>query len=89
MSSVQEFVARIEETCGEERDFVVIFKYDRKDMAIRKILEKAELKKSISRVIFELRFKDVSFRLYGTGKAIFRDLKGKTELEEFLADLLS
>ncbi len=89
MSSVQDFVARIEETCGEERDFVVIFKYDRKDMAIRKILEKAELKKSISRVIFELRFKDVSFRLYGTGKAIFRDLKGKSELEEFLADLLS
>lgn len=89
MSQVQDFVARIEETCGEERDFVVIFKYDKKDVAIRKILQKAELKKSISRVIFELRFKDVSFRLYGTGKAIFRDLKGKTELEKVLVDLLS
>jgi len=88
MNAVEDYVARIEETCGEERDFVVIFKYDKKDEAITKILQKAKMEKSISRIIFELTFQNVSFRLYGTGKAIFRNLKEKSELQKVLADLL-
>lgn len=88
MSSVEDYVARIEETCGEEKDFVVIFKYNKKDEVITKILEKATVKKSVSRIIFELTFKNISFRLYGTGKAIFRNLKNKDELKNILADLL-
>ena len=88
MSTVEDYVARIEETCGEEKQFVVIFKYNLKNQAIAKILNKAELQKSISRIIFELTFGEVSFRLYGTGKAIFRNLKAKEELRKVLADLL-
>ena len=88
MSTVEDYVARIEETCGEEKQFVVIFKYNLKNQAIAKILNKAELQKSISRIIFELTFGEVSFRLYGTGKAIFRNLKDKEELRKVLADLL-
>lgn len=88
MSTVEDYVARIEETCGEEKQFVVIFKYNLKNQAIAKILNKAKVQKSISRIIFELTLGEVSFRLYGTGKAIFRNLKAKEELRKVLADLL-
>jgi hypothetical protein len=88
MSTVEDYVARIEETCGEEKQFVVIFKYDLKNEAIAKILKKAMLQKSFSRIIFDLTFGNVSFRLYGTGKAIFRNLKDKEKLQKILADLL-
>jgi len=88
MSTVEDYVARVEETCGEEKNFVVIFKYDLKNQAIAKILKKAKVEKSISRIIFDLTFENVSFRLYGTGKAIFRNLKDKEELQKVLADLL-
>ena len=88
MVAIEDYVARIEETCGEEKDFIVIFKYDKKEEAIAKILKKAKIENSISAIIFELTFKDVSFRLYGTGKAIFRNLKGKSELQNVLVDLL-
>jgi hypothetical protein len=88
MTSVEDYVARIDETCGEEKDLIVVFKYDKKDEAIRKILERAKREKSVSTIIFELTFKGVSFRLYGTGKAIFRKLKGKSELHGILCDLL-
>jgi len=88
MASVEDYVARIEETCGEERDFIIIFKYDKKEEAIKKILKKAKIEKSISTIIFELTFKNVSFRLYGTGKAIFRNLKDRGELQRVLIDLL-
>jgi hypothetical protein len=88
MNTVEDYVTRIEETCGKDRGFVVVFKYDKKDEAIAKILEKAKMKKSISRIVLELTFKNVSFRLYGTGKALFRNLKGKRKLKMVLADLL-
>ncbi len=88
MVTVEEYVARIEGTCGEDKDIIVIFKYDKKDEAIAKILKKAKLKKSISSIIFELTFQNISFRLYGTGKAIFRNLKDKNELQNVLTDLL-
>jgi hypothetical protein len=88
MVSVEDYVARVEETCGEEKDFIVIFKYDKKDEAVSKILQRAEREKSISTLIYELTFRNVSFRLYSTGKAIFRNLKEKTELQRVLAELL-
>jgi hypothetical protein len=88
MVTVDDYVSRIEGTCGEEKDVIVIFKYDKKDEAIAKILKKAEVKKSISGIIFELTYGPFSFRLYGTGKAIFRSLKDKNELQKILGDLL-
>jgi hypothetical protein len=88
MATVEDYVSRIEGTCGEEKDVIVIFKYDKKDEAIAKILKKAEVKKSISGIIFELTYDKISFRLYATGKAIFRSLKDKSELQKILSDLL-
>jgi hypothetical protein len=88
MVSVDDYVARVEETCGEEKAFIVIFKYDKREHVVARVLERAKLEKSISDIIFELTFKGVSFRLYGTGKAIFRNLKDKGELNSVLSELL-
>jgi hypothetical protein len=88
MSVTDDYVARIEETCGEEKDFIVIFRYNKKEEAIRKILQKAKKEKTTSPIIFELTFQDTSFRLYGTGKAIFRNLKDKNKLQSILTELL-
>jgi len=88
MVTIDDYVARTEGTCGKEKDVIVIFKYDKKDEVAKRILAKATLKKSIGGVIFELTFKDYSFRFYGSGKAIFRDLKDKEELNSLLTELL-
>ena len=34
MATVDDYVARIEGTCGEEKDVIVVFKYEKKDEAI-------------------------------------------------------
>jgi len=88
MSTVEDYVSRIEETCGAEKDIIVIFKYDKKDEAIARILKKAELKNSLAGIIFELSFRDISFRVYSSGKATFRSIKNKEELHDILAALL-
>jgi TATA-box binding protein (TBP) (component of TFIID and TFIIIB) len=88
MATVEDFVSRIEGTCGAEKDLVVTFKYDKKDEAVARILKKAKLKNSLSGIIFELAFRDISFRVYSSGKAIFRGIKSKEALHEILAALL-
>ena len=88
MSTVADYVARIEGTCGAESDVIVVFRYEKKDEAIANIMKKATLKKTIAGIIFELTFEGLSFRLYTSGKAIFRGIKSKTELTELLTRLL-
>ena len=88
MASIEDYVARTEGTCGEEKDIIVTFKYDKKDEVIARILKRAELRKSIANMVFELTFEKHSFRLYASGKAIFRSLKDKEELNRILSGLL-
>ncbi len=88
MAALEDFVARIEGTCGAEKDVIVTFKYERKQEAIAQILKKATLKNNLSGIIFELTFQGISFRLYSSGKAIFRSVKDKEELNRLLSGLL-
>jgi len=88
MSKVEDYVARIEETCGEEKGAVVTFKYDKKDEAIAKIMKKAKLKNSLSGIIFDLAFQGISFRMFSSGKAIFKGVKNKEVLHDLLTALL-
>jgi len=88
MATVEDYVSRIEGTCGKEKDVIVIFKYERRDEAVKKIRERATLKKSFAGIIFEMTFKNYSFRLYGSGKAIFRGFKNKEELNVVISELV-
>lgn len=87
MATTRDYVARIEETCGEDKSAVVTFKYDKKDEAIAKIRKKAQLKKSLSGIIFEFTFQDISFRVFASGKVVFRGIN-KERLHDILTDLL-
>jgi TATA-box binding protein (TBP) (component of TFIID and TFIIIB) len=88
MPAVEDYVARIEETCGEEKGAVVTFKYNKKDEAVAKIMKKAKLKNSLSGIIFDLTFQGVSFRMFSSGKAIFKGVKNKEAIHDLLATLL-
>ena len=88
MATVEEYVARIEQTCGENKSAIVTLKYDKKNEAIDKIMKKAKLKKSLSGVIFELEFQGISFRMFSSGKIIFTGVKTKEALHELLVALL-
>jgi hypothetical protein len=88
MTGIEDYVARVDGTCGKEKDVIVTFKYEKKNDAIKRILERATLKKSIAGIVSELSYKDYSFRLYGSGKVILRGLESKEELNSLLSQLL-
>ncbi|MEM2465714.1 MAG: hypothetical protein QXZ47_00205 [Candidatus Bathyarchaeia archaeon] len=90
MSTVLDtYIARIEEACGEEKDYIIHFKYDEKEEAIAKILKKAALQKTTAKIIFDLTYKETHIRLYATGKAVFKKVKDKERLNQILTELLS
>jgi hypothetical protein len=88
MATIEDYVARVEGTCGAEKDIIVTFKYDKRDEAIANIMKNATLKNSLSGIIFEMSFQGMSFRIYKSGKAIFRSIKNREELNGILAALL-
>ena len=88
MPTLEDYVARVEGTCGAEKDVIVVFKYDKKDEAIANILKKAKVINKIAGIIYELTFENYSFRLYTSGKAIFRSVKNRVELNNLLEKLL-
>ncbi len=90
MGIVEDYVANIEGTCGEEKDVVVVLKFEKKEEAVAKILKKAQLKNSIGGgIIKELTFEGNSFRVYSSGKIIFRSIKNRETLNALLFNLLS
>jgi len=88
MTAIEVYVARVDGTCGKEKDVIVTLKYEKKDEAIKRILGKATLKRSIAGIVSELLYRNYSFRLYGSGKIIFRGLETKEELKSLLRELL-
>jgi len=57
MVPFEDYIARTGETCGKDKDVIVTFKRNKKDEAIKKILRKARVEKSISQIVLELTFK--------------------------------
>jgi ribonuclease HIII len=86
--TVDDYIARIEGTCGAESDIIVVLKFDKKDQALEKILKKAVLKSKIADMIYDLRFEEYSFRAYASGKIIFKGIPNKQTLNRILAELL-
>jgi len=88
MPTIEDYVARVEGTCGAEKDVIVTFKYEKKQEALTNILKRATLKNNLQGIIYELTFENISFRVYSSGKAIFRSVKNREELNRILAALL-
>jgi len=85
---LEEYVSRIEEACGETRDFIVILKYAKREEAIKRVLEKCNIERTLSGVLITGRYKDKEISVFRTGKLIVKGLKERKEAEEILEDLL-
>jgi hypothetical protein len=88
MPTVKDYVAKVEGICGGETDVIVILRPEKKNTAITHITKKCVVKKSLSDFMFELEFQNLTFRLFGNGRIVFRGIKNKKELNKLLAALL-
>jgi hypothetical protein len=88
MPNVKECVAKVEGICGGETDVIVVLKPEKKDSAIDFVIKKCVVKKSAADFMFELEFEGLTFRVFRTGRMVFRGIKNKKELNRLLTALL-
>ncbi|MFW6111344.1 MAG: hypothetical protein ACOC6H_04830, partial [Thermoproteota archaeon] len=79
--AVKEYVSRMEEACGEGRDFIILLRPDKREQAIQRILDKCEEERSLSGVMTKVKYNDIKLSVFVTGKIIMKDLTGKEEAE--------
>ncbi len=87
--SIRRYVSRIEEACGEEADYIVLLKHDLREEAIKKILTRGVVIRSVSGVLTYIRYKNKLIGVFSTGKLVMKEIKDKKELKEILNELLA
>ncbi len=85
---LEQYVSRIEEACGEGQDFIVIIKHTKREEAIRRILEKCNVERTLSRVMTKGSYLGKDLSVFVTGKIVLKGLEGRREAEEILEQLL-
>jgi len=86
---LNKYVSRIEEACGEGRDFIVILKYAQRDEAIKKILEKCIAQQTVLGVLIKGKYKGKEISVFRSGKLILKGIKDRNEAESILQELLA
>ncbi len=88
MTFVKDFVASVGGICGAETEVIVNLKPETRDAAISAVKKRCVIKKSKGNFMFELEFEKITFRLFMSGKLIFRGVKDRAELDRLLVALL-
>ncbi len=86
MPNVDDFVLKVESICGGEVNSVAVLKPEKIDQAIAWILSRGIVKKRTSGYMWEIRFLTVTFRVFKSGRLVFRGVE-KDELSKFLEAL--
>lgn len=85
---LEEYVSKIDEACGEGRDFIVTLKYDKRDEALKKMLKKCRVTQSISGILSRGKYKNKEVSIFRTGKLVIREFSDRAEAESFLEEIL-
>ncbi|MGD6934175.1 MAG: hypothetical protein ACQCN5_08220 [Candidatus Bathyarchaeia archaeon] len=86
MPNVDDFVLKVESICGGGVNSVAVLKPEKINQAIAGILSRGIVKKRTSDYMWEIWFLTVTFRVFESGRLVFRGI-GKEELKRFLVAL--
>ncbi len=82
------YIKLIEDTCGKEKDFIVLLNGDLREEAIEKIKRKMEIERDISNIMLQGKIENKEITLFCHGKIVLKGFKGREELNKFLEKIL-
>jgi len=83
----QDVVSHIDDTCGEEKDFILLLKQEAKDAASEKIRAALTVDRQIGAIMLQGRINGVEATFFCNGKLILKGLGSREALEIFLQKL--
>lgn len=84
----QAFIRHLEKQCGDEPSFVALLRYEKKEEAFKRILEKSKIIFDED-VIKKISYEGIKLSLYETGKIILHGIDTKENAVEILNKVLS
>ena len=85
---LKEYISKIDEACGEGREFVVTLKYSKREEVLKRVLQKCITKQNLSGILIKGKYKEKEVSVFKTGKLVIREFHGRMEAETFLEDLI-
>lgn len=87
--SWEQFVGHIDDTCGQEKDFILLLKQERKEEAIALIRGSMTVDRQIGNIMLQGSLKGVEATFFCNGKLILKGLGSRENLERFLQSLFA
>lgn len=85
---LREYVSRIDEACGEGREFIVTLKYSKREEVMKRVLQKCVTKQNLSGILIKGKYDGKEVSIFKTGKLVIKEFRGRREAETFLEDLI-
>ena len=85
-NNVREYVKNIEETCGDEREYLVILKHDKQEEALQKIVDKGKVLSTVAGALIKVKYKNKDLRMVGN-KILIKNIQSINEAENLLNEL--
>lgn len=80
----REVVHHIDDTCGQEKDFILLLAQEHKEAASRVIREALTVDRQIGDIMLQGKIRGVEATFFCNGKLILKGLGGREALEVFL-----
>ncbi|MFH0897782.1 MAG: hypothetical protein V1850_07050 [Candidatus Bathyarchaeota archaeon] len=85
---LEEYINKIDEACGEGKEFIITLKYDKREEALKRVLNKCHLGQTIVGILTKGKYLDKDISIFRTGRLVIRQFNGREEAENFLEELL-
>ena len=85
---LREYVSRVDEACGEGREFIVTLKYSNREEVMKRVIQKCVTKQNLSGILIKGKYKEKEVSVFKTGKLVIREFHGRMEAETFLENLI-
>lgn len=88
-SLLDEYVVKLDEACGEGREFIVTLRYKKREETLKKVMQKCQLGQSFAGILTKGKYRDKEVSIFRTGKLVIREFKGREDAEKFLEELFA
>ena len=84
----EKYISKIEKPCEEREEYIVIFKHEYAEEAVRRILNKCIIKQKYAEFYFKCTFEEREVNVFVDGKLLLKKIKSEEEAQQVLDRLL-
>jgi len=86
---IKEYVKQITRGCGEKANFILTLKWETKNEAIKKILEKSSKSQNLGGLFIRALIENIEFNIYTTGKVLIKGIEDEDKLNNLLKEIFT